>query len=142
MHSFLTETKIRILLIISGGLTSSMLLITLSPVQYFPLFFAIDIDSERVFFDLMVFIIRSWSFLIFLLGVALFVSSFDKRFRLTSVLFAGISKVFFVSLILLNSELLLPGFLLTLIIDCIFGILLLGIGWSGLANKESKLFRV
>lgn len=143
MHSFLTETKIRILLIIAGVLTSSMLLITLAPVQYFPLFFAIDISPDIAIdnnSELLVFVIQSWSFLIFMLGMGLIVSAFNKRFRLTCVLFAGFSKVFFVSLILLNSELVLPGFLLTVVVDSIFGLLLLGLGLFGVTNNESDLF--
>lgn len=147
MHSLLTETKIRILLVIAGVLTSSMLLITLDPAQYFSLFFAIDIDvslnngSELLVVDLMVFIFRSWGFLIFLLGMGLLVSVFDKRFRLTSVLIAGVSKVFFVMLILAHSDLVLPGFLFTLIVDSVLATLLLGLGLVGLTELKSSLFR-
>ena len=141
MNLLINEQSQRLIFIISGALTSSMLLITISPQHFFEAFFGMTLIhgsyslETTVSAELILFLARSWSFLIFLLGASLLLSVFVSRVRLVSSLLAGLSKLFFVGLILFYSELVLPGFLLTLVVDAVFGLMLTLLGYHLLTQK-------
>ena len=141
MNLLTNEQSQRLIFIISGALTSSMLLITISPQHFFDAFFGMTLiqgpysPETTVSVELILFLVRSWSFLIFLLGTSLLLSAFVSRLRIVSSLLAGLSKLFFVGLILSYSAFLLPGFLLTLVIDAVFGLILTILGYHLLTQK-------
>jgi hypothetical protein len=135
-----SERVLKAILLIAGLITSSMLLITIAPNVLFPLFFGLEIDfGSEIGTPLLEFVVRSWSFLIFLIGAALIFAVFDARFRLPICLLAGISKLFFAGLIISYRDLVLSGFMSTLIIDAIFGLLLITIAWQLQKQSAEKI---
>ena len=107
-------TKIKWIMIISGLLTCSMIFAFFAPQAAL-----ISMFGEAISDPLGEVVVRSWGFLIFLMGVLLIYGAFKPEYRNLSLIIVGISKIAFISLILIFGEQYIEKSAVTIIFDSI-----------------------
>ena len=107
-------TKIKWIMIISGLLTCSMIFAFFAPQAAL-----ISMFGEAISDPLGEVVVRSWGFLIFLMGVLLIYGAFKPVYRNLSLVIVGISKIAFISLILIFGEQYIEKSAVTIIFDSI-----------------------
>ena len=107
-------TKIKWIMVIAGLLTCSMIFAVFAPQAALISMFGAAITEP-----LGEVIVRSWGFLIFLMGVLLIYGAFKPVYRNLSLVIVGISKIAFISLILIFGEQYIEKSAVTIIFDSI-----------------------
>ena len=107
-------TKIKWIMIISGLLTCSMIFAVFAPQAAL-----ISMFGEAISDPLGEVVVRSWGFLIFLMGVLLIYGAFKPVYRNLSLVIVGISKIAFISLIVIFGEQYIEKSAVTIIFDSI-----------------------
>ena len=107
-------TKIKWVMIIAGLLTCSMIFAVFAPQAAL-----ISMFGDAITEPLGEVIVRSWGFLIFLMGVLLIYGAFKPVYRNLSLVIVGISKIAFISLILIFGEQYIEKSAVTIIFDSI-----------------------
>ena len=107
-------TKIKWIMIIAGLLTCSMIFAVFAPQAAL-----ISMFGDAITEPLGEVIVRSWGFLIFLMGVLLIYGAFKPVYRNLSLVIVGISKIAFISLILIFGEQYIEKSAVTIIFDSI-----------------------
>ena len=107
-------TKIKWIMIISGLLTCSMIFAFFAPQAAL-----ISMFGEAISDPLGEVVVRSWGFLIFLMGVLLIYGAFKPVYRNLSLVIVGISKIAFISLIVIFGEQYIEKSAVTIIFDSI-----------------------
>ena len=107
-------TKIKWIMIIAGLLTCSMIFPVFAPQAAL-----ISMFGEAISDPLGEVVVRSWGFLIFLMGVLLIYGAFKPVYRNLSLIIVGISKIAFISLILIFGEQYIEKSAVTIIFDSI-----------------------
>ena len=107
-------TKIKWIMIIAGLLTCSMIFAVFAPQAAL-----ISMFGEAISDPLGEVVVRSWGFLIFLMGVLLIYGAFKPVYRNLSLVIVGISKIAFISLILIFGEQYIEKSAVTIIFDSI-----------------------
>ena len=107
-------TKIKWIMIISGLLTCSMIFAVFAPQAAL-----ISMFGEAISEPLGEVVVRSWGFLIFLMGVLLIYGAFKPVYRNLSLVIVGISKIAFISLIVIFGEQYIEKSAVTIIFDSI-----------------------
>ena len=107
-------TKIKWIMVIAGLLTCSMIFAVFAPQAAL-----ISMFGEAISDPLGEVVVRSWGFLIFLMGVLLIYGAFKPVYRNLSLVIVGISKIAFISLILIFGEQYIEKSAVTIIFDSI-----------------------
>ena len=107
-------TKIKWIMIIAGLLTCSMIFAVFAPQAAL-----ISMFGEAISDPLGEVVVRSWGFLIFLMGVLLIYGAFKPVYRNLSLVIVGISTIAFISLILIFGEQYIEKSAVTIIFDSI-----------------------
>jgi len=87
-------TNIKWIMLIAGLLTCSMIIAVFTPHTVL-----INMFGESLAEPLAQMIVRSWGFLIFLIGTLLIYGAFKPVYRNLAIVMASISKIFFILLI-------------------------------------------
>ena len=107
-------TKIKWIMVIAGLLTCSMISAVFAPQAAL-----ISMFGEAISDPLGEVVVRSWGFLIFLMGVLLIYGAFKPVYRNLSLVIVGISKIAFISLIVIFGEQYIEKSAVTIIFDSI-----------------------
>ena len=107
-------TKIKWIMVIAGLLTCSMIFAVFAPQAAL-----ISMFGDAITEPLGEVVVRSWGFLIFLMGVLLIYGAFKPVYRNLSLVIVGISKIAFISLILIFGEQYIEKSAVTIIFDSI-----------------------
>ncbi|SQD77592.1 hypothetical protein [Moritella yayanosii] len=107
-------TKIKWIMVIAGLLTCSMIFAVFAPQAAL-----ISMFGEAISDPLGEVVVRSWGFLIFLMGVLLIYGAFKPVYRNLSLVIVGISKIAFISLIVIFGEQYIEKSAVTIIFDSI-----------------------
>ncbi|MBL1417107.1 MAG: hypothetical protein COA76_10705 [Moritella sp.] len=107
-------TKIKWIMVIAGLLTCSMIFAVFAPQAAL-----ISMFGEAISEPLGEVVVRSWGFLIFLMGVLLIYGAFKPVYRNLSLVIVGISKIAFISLIVIFGEQYIEKSAVTIIFDSI-----------------------
>ena len=107
-------TKIKWVMIIAGLLTCSMIFAVFAPQAAL-----ISMFGEAISDPLGEVVVRSWGFLIFLMGVLLIYGAFKPVYRNLSLVIVGVSKIAFISLIVIFGEQYIEKSAVTIIFDSI-----------------------
>ncbi|MCC4833124.1 hypothetical protein LMH66_10820 [Shewanella sp. 10N.7] len=109
------------IMIVAGGLTCSMIFAVFAPQEAL-----ISMFGESLTEPLAQVVVRSWGFLIFMIGVLLIYGAFRPIYRNLALVLASTSKVAFISLIVMFGAQYIEKSLLTITLDSIFVIVFLG----------------
>ncbi|WP_241906365.1 hypothetical protein [Shewanella sp. 10N.286.51.B7] len=109
------------IMIVAGGLTCSMIFAVFAPQEAL-----ISMFGESLTEPLAQVVVRSWGFLIFMIGALLIYGAFRPIYRNLALVLASTSKVAFISLIVLFGAQYIDKSLLTITLDSIFVIVFLG----------------
>ena len=101
-------------MVIAGLLTCSMIFAVFAPQAAL-----ISMFGEAISDPLGEVVVRSWGFLIFLMGVLLIYGAFKPVYRNLSLVIVGISKIAFISLIVIFGEQYIEKSAVTIIFDSI-----------------------
>lgn len=107
-------TNIKWIMIIAGLLTCSMIFAVFAPQAAL-----ISMFGDAITEPLGEVVVRSWGFLIFLMGVLLIYGAFKPVYRNLSLVIVGISKIAFISLIVIFGEQYIEKSAVTIIFDSI-----------------------
>ena len=107
-------TKIKWIMVIAGLLTCSMIFAVFAPQAAL-----ISMFGEAISDPLGEVVVRCWGFLIFLMGVLLIYGAFKPVYRNLSLVIVGISKIAFISLIVIFGEQYIEKSAVTIIFDSI-----------------------
>ncbi|WP_144206859.1 hypothetical protein [Shewanella donghaensis] len=107
--------NIKWIMLISGLLTCSMILAVFAPEAAL-----ISMFGEALTEPVAQVVVRSWGFLIFLMGVLLIYGAFKPMYRNLSLVIVGLSKIVFVLLVLIFGAQYVEKAAVTLILDSIF----------------------
>ncbi|MDO6613284.1 hypothetical protein Q4601_20180 [Shewanella sp. 1_MG-2023] len=109
------------IMIVAGGLTCSMIFAVFAPQEAL-----ISMFGESLTEPLAQVVVRSWGFLIFMIGALLIYGAFRPIYRNLALVLASTSKVAFISLIVMFGAQYIEKSLLTITLDSIFVIVFLG----------------
>ncbi len=109
------------IMIVAGGLTCSMIFAVFAPQEAL-----ISMFGESLTEPLAQVVVRSWGFLIFMIGALLIYGAFRPIYRNLALVIASTSKVAFISLIVLFGAQYIEKSFLTITLDSIFVIVFLG----------------
>jgi hypothetical protein len=109
------------IMIVAGGLTCSMIFAVFAPQEAL-----ISMFGESLTEPLAQVVVRSWGFLIFIIGALLIYGAFRPIYRNLALVLASTSKVAFISLIVMFGAQYIEKSLLTITLDSIFVIVFLG----------------
>jgi hypothetical protein len=102
-------------MLIAGLLTCSMIFAVFAPQVAL-----ISMFGEALTQPLAQVVVRSWGFLIFLMGVLLIYGAFKPVYRNLSLIIVSLSKIVFISLIITFGVQYIEKSVVTLIVDLIF----------------------
>jgi hypothetical protein len=108
-------TNIKWIMLIAGLLTCSMIFAVFAPQVAL-----ISMFGEALTQPLAQVVVRSWGFLIFLMGVLLIYGAFKPVYRNLSLIIVSLSKIVFISLIITFGVQYIEKSVVTLIVDLIF----------------------
>ena len=108
-------TNIKWIMLIAGLLTCSMIFAVFAPQVAL-----ISMFGEALTQPLAQVVVRSWGFLIFLMGVLLIYGAFKPVYRNLSLIIVSLSKIVFISLIITFGVQYIEKSAVTLIFDSIF----------------------
>jgi hypothetical protein len=108
-------TNIKWIMVIAGLLTCSMIFAVFAPQAAL-----ISMFGEALTEPLAQVVVRSWGFLIFLMGVLLIYGAFKPVYRNLSLAIVSLSKIVFISLIITFGVQYIEKSAVTLILDSIF----------------------
>jgi hypothetical protein len=108
-------TNIKWIMVIAGLLTCSMIFAVFAPQAAL-----ISMFGEALTEPLAQVVVRSWGFLIFLMGVLLIYGAFKPVYRNLSLVIVSLSKIVFISLIITFGVQYIEKSAVTLILDSIF----------------------
>ncbi len=111
-------TNIKWIMIVAGLLTCSMIFAVFAPQAAL-----ISMFGEALTEPLAQVIVRSWGFLIFLMGMLLIYGAFKPVYRNLSLVIVSLSKIAFISLIFIFGVQYIEKAFLTLIFDSILIVL-------------------
>lgn len=107
-------------MLIAGLLTCSMIFAVFAPQAAL-----ISMFGESITEPLAQVIVRSWGFLIFLVGALLIYGAFKPVYRNLALVIASISKIAFISLIVVFGTQYIDKALLTIVLDSVLTIIFL-----------------
>ena len=108
-------TNIKWVMVTAGLLTCSMIFAVFAPQAAL-----ISMFGEALSEPLAQVVVRSWGFLIFLMGTLLIYGAYKPVYRNLSLVIVGLSKVVFISLIIIFGAQYVEKSAVTLILDSIF----------------------
>ena len=108
-------TNIKWIMVIAGLLTCSMIFAVFAPQAAL-----ISMFGEALNEPLAEVVVRSWGFLIFLMGTLLIYGAYKPVYRNLSLVIVSLSKVVFISLIIIFGVQYVEKSAVTLILDSIF----------------------
>jgi hypothetical protein len=106
--------NIRWVMLISGVLTASMFYGVFAPQPALESMFGASFNGE-----LESIVVRSWSALVGLMGVVLLYGAFNEKHRVFCISVAAMSKIIFVSLMVIYGQAFLAATASALIMDCV-----------------------
>lgn len=112
--------NIKWIMLIAGLLTCSMIFAVFAPQAAL-----ISMFGESLTEPLAQVIVRSWGFLIFLVGALLIYGAFKPVYRNLALVIASISKIAFISLIVVFGTQYIDKALLTIVLDSVLTIIFL-----------------
>ncbi|WP_411746447.1 hypothetical protein [Reinekea sp.] len=107
-------TNIKWIMVVAGVLTCSMIFAVLAPQAVL-----ISMFGETLTEPLAEVVVRSWGFLIFLMGALLIYGAFRPAYRNLSLVIVSLSKIAFISIILIFGVQYIEKTAVTLILDSI-----------------------
>ena len=107
-------TNIKWIMVVAGLLTCSMIFAVFAPQAVL-----ISMFGEALTEPLAEVVVRSWGFLIFLMGVLLIYGAFKPVYRNLSLVIVSLSKIAFISIILIFGIQYIEKTAVTLILDSI-----------------------
>ena len=105
-------------MLVAGLLTCSMIFAAFAPQAAL-----ISMFGEALTEPLAQVVVRSWGFLIFLMGTLLIYGAYKPVYRNLSLVIAGISKIVFIALIVVYGSQYIDKSLITIILDSVLVIL-------------------
>lgn len=107
-------------MIIAGTLTCSMIFAVFAPEAAL-----ISMFGEALIEPLAQVIVRSWGFLIFLMGTLLIYGAYKPEYRNIALVFTSISKIVFIALIVIFGTQYIETSALTIVLDSVLIIIFL-----------------
>ncbi|NQZ20857.1 MAG: hypothetical protein HRT53_02280 [Colwellia sp.] len=107
-------TNIKWIMVIAGLLTCSMIFAVFAPEAAL-----ISMFGETLTEPLAQIIVRSWGFLIFLMGTLLIYGAYNPEYRNLTLVIAGISKLAFITIIVIYGPQYIEKSTITIILDSV-----------------------